>query len=150
MTLAITCAVTRPILGGGDLNLHNGTTIEVVSLGPGRQTWKRNSQESEFFHGEVVVSSVLAAKERLLNVRVKAPSMASLWTLMRSINAAFSQSTYAVSGTLGGQAFNWSGCTPADIEIGDAGVLSKFELHSFQQVMQISIPASPLDASGLF
>lgn len=150
MTLAVDCEVDRTELGLGDLDLNDGTNYVVVRLGPGAKRRKRVSVNSDYVHGEVVVASPLQHGERLLRVRVLASSGASLFTKLMALDAAFSQSTYSVSGSLDGGSFTWDGCTPADLEPGEGGEWDKMPLHSHQQEVEILIPSNPIATFGPF
>lgn len=151
MSLVVAAAVTRTELVLGDLNLNDGTTYQVVQAGPGARRRRRKTVTSDWVHGELVIASPLAGVDRQLRVRCKASTGGGLSTAITAVIAAFSQSTYTVSGTFDtGFPFQWNYCTEADIEPGDGEYMDKFSLHSHQQELVLSIPSSPISGSGPF
>lgn len=151
MTLVVACTVTRTELSLGTLNLNDGSTYEIVRAGPGARRRRRKTVSSDWVHGELVVADPLTAGERRLRVRCKANNGTGLATAISAVVAAFSQGTYTVSGTFDtGFPFEWVNCTAADIEPGEGEEWEKFSLHSHQQEIALSIPSSPVSASGPF
>jgi hypothetical protein len=145
--LAITATVDRTSLGAGALALHD-SSYRVVSIGPGSRRYKRTTADSDFVHGEVIVASTMKGGERILVVRCTGTSMANLWSLFAALETAFGQETYSVAGTVGGQAFSWTGCVPAEIEFGGSGSFNKFFVVQYWQDYIVTIPSDPVDTSG--
>ena len=146
--LTVAASVTRPILGGGDLNLNDGTTYQIVTAGPGSRQWVRDLATAPSVHGAVPVSERMDLQTMTWIIRVIGTSAASLQTRSQQLVNAFSQRHYHVILTINGQTDEWA-CYAANIQPSDDGTYDKYRLAAFRQVYVMQIPRQPVKVSGV-
>ena len=137
--------VTRPEVGGGNLDLVNSTyKIEGEDgIRFGQRTWRRNMVSSPFVHGEFPVTQTMGNSQVECNIQIRAASMSALNTAIASLVAAFSQFEYALYVTLDDVTWGWT-CFAADIAVES----SDERMAQFNTVARLSIPRLPIPISG--
>lgn len=147
VTLAVT--VQDGSLGLTDLPLTraNGYRIVRDGLGPGARLWRRQTVESPYVHGRILVGQSLDAMVATLHVRVEGSSAAQLETRMGALLAAMEQPAYVLEVVVDGVTYQWQ-CECADSAVGDAGLFGMFEMAEFQQVLRFTVPRQPVPLDG--
>lgn len=124
------------------MNATNGYYIARDGIGPGEQTWRRNTVESTFVSGRVLTHAVRDTANISLAVRVTSDTPANLHTKINAMTQAFSQFSYTMTVLIDGVQYTWN-CEPADWAIGDGGNFQDLHLRSNTQYVRLSIPRRP-------
>jgi hypothetical protein len=155
MPLTNTVSITRTLVSGSPaaLNANDGTTYILRAWSPGPRQWQHKIAESDWTHGQGRHSSKLAEAERMLTFRVKGSTVTNIDTAVQVLVVALSQRTYTVSGTIGGKAFSWADCGPADMEtvnVFEAEGVSPDDLLAGEMDLRFTFPSSPVTSSGFW
>lgn len=140
-------ALAVTISGTAGLALTEAAGYQVVSVGPGARSWRKETVTSPFVHGRAVVSQVLDAGSFPLLVRVKALTAATLASRITALLHAVEQVSYDTTVVIDGVTWTWR-CETADTSIGEAGSLDPHGLRNLQQLVTCSIPRHPVPIAG--
>lgn len=147
LTLSLT--ITRTELALSALELSDpGNGYEVISVGPGSTSWRREVAKSPWVHGEALVSAVKDVGIAPLSVRVMGTSAAQKETRLGVLLAAFSQFLYTMTVTINGVGYAWA-CEPADWSVGEDGEFNKFFEMAHRSEVKLSIPRNPVPTDGV-
>lgn len=147
--LVVAGSITRATVPGGplaDLNIEAPGAYRVVSVATGGRSWKRDTAESRWVHGRVLVSARLDVELVRMVVRCYGATAAALDTNTAALVTAVSQWTYDLTVALDAVVHTWR-CEPADLGPVD-GDLDKFSLMAEQQSYVLSIPRAPVPLAG--
>lgn len=148
MSLTLACEISRTELALANLALEDEANgYEIVSLGPGALSWRRETVRSPYVHGETLVTAVKDLSIAPMTVRVKASSAATLDTRLDALLDAFAQFEYSIGVTIDGVSKIWT-CQPADLSVGDGGEFNKYQLMAKMYEVTLSIPRHPVPTSG--
>lgn len=120
----------------GNLLLENLPHSELVSVGVDGISWRRETVESRYQHGSMLLGAVMQNGTLSGTVRFLG---ASRHTTIASFVGALSQRSYTVTVTIEGRTQTYS-CQPGDIS---RGTYDKFQLMVDQQEYSFSIPVRP-------
>lgn len=146
------CYVTRPVGDGGNLNIQNPGTYQLIEPGPGpgALSWRRMEATSPYVHGSVLVNAVKDTMTLPLSILVEGTTMNALMSRTATLLRAFEQFSYSVHLTFGGEAFEFV-CQPADYTAqGGEGVFDLLWLCAYKQVYNFKVPRNPTPTSGAF
>jgi hypothetical protein len=119
--MALTAAtITRTELGLADLTISTAGTYEIGADGfnpAGALAWERMTVTSPFVHGSVEVHAVKQMATGSLLIHTYGTSNSQLNTRIGDLIAAFTQSTYRLTFTMGDQTHAWD-CYRADYAVG--------------------------------
>lgn len=148
-SLTLSVHVSRAELALSNLELSDPVNgYNVISVGPGSTSWRRETAKSPWVHGEVLINAVKDVGIVPLGVRVFASSAATKETRLGALLAAFSQFEYVMTITINGVAYAWS-CQPADWSIGENGSFDKFYEMVHQTEVSLSVPRVPVPSVGI-
>lgn len=148
--LSLSVRVTRALLSLGDLGLQDPTNgYEVISGGPGTVGWRLTTVQSQYVHGNTLVSAVKDVSIAPLKIRVKASSHGTLDSRLDTLLDAFSQFSYFLGWTIEGVTEKLWLCQPANYSVSSDGAeLSKFHLMAKQYEVSLEIPRHPQPITG--
>lgn len=143
-TLAVTATVTPA--GGGAFPFQVQDTYHLIEGGTsqGSASWRRILGESNYVPGRSVVHAVPDVEIGQVAVRVFGTTQANLQANMDALIVPFTGFDYTVNISFEGFTLNWTGCEPADYQIGSSGEsFSGPHLMSYQQSITFSVPHYP-------
>lgn len=149
--LALSCLVSRTLISGSPaaLQLEAPGTYRVVSAGPGATTWRRETVQSPFIHGEALIGAVKEQGSMNLKVRVYGTTDSNLASRVATLLAAFEQIEYTITFTVNSVAWGTWVCQPADYAPGASNDgLDPWGLRAKQQEYSFVIPRNPLQSAG--
>lgn len=145
--LALYARVTRPLIGGGDLDINDHT--HYVVAGPmvmgGMVQWDRKTVSAPWVDGDITVARRRGTIMEQLTIYVMGTDQSDLNTNIAALISAFTQDRYAVQLAVGGSDHSWD-CEAADyqVEWDTVHVYSKYVRVTF------SIPRKPIPLTGAF
>jgi len=147
MTLSV--HVSRAELALSNLELNDPANgYDVISVGPGSTSWRRETVKSPWVHGETLINAVKDVGIAPLSIRVMGSSAAQKETRLGALLAAFSQFNYVQTVTINGVGYAWA-CQPADWSVGDDGEFEKFFEMTHRSQVKLSIPRYPVPSDGV-
>lgn len=143
----IAVAVDVALSGGGTLSLEDPDNgYEIVSIGPGARTWRRDVIEGRYTHGRALMNAVLDVRTMPIVVRV----LGTPWTQVRSraqaMIDAVSERAWLLTVTIEGVADTYL-CEPADVALAGGDEWDKFGIMADQQTYVLSIPYDPVEVA---
>lgn len=147
--LTVVASVSRTELGLSALDLSVPGTYEVVAAGPGARTPVLDEVTGRYVSGSAVLNVTWARGSLSLVVRVYATTHAALATRTQALVKAFSQRSYQLTLTIGGQTSTWK-CHAATIAPSGGDGVNKYELMhaSPMQTYTLSVPRQPTPVAG--
>lgn len=124
----------------GYLNLRGG-------LGPGARLWRRQTAESPFVDGRILIGRTLEMETATLQVLVVGSSSADLTAKMTSLLDRMEQPSFVLQVAIDGITYRWQ-CECADSAPGDAGAFDAVGLMQYQQALRFVIPRHPVPLAG--
>jgi len=129
------------------LELDDPGTYEVVSIGPGARTWRRNLVEGRYMHGRKSIGEVLASMTVPLVVRVYGATWSEVNNRAQTMIDAFSQHTYTLTVVIDSVTHQWQ-CEPADVSLVGGDTWSKYHAMAGMQEYEILVPRDPIPLQG--
>lgn len=141
--------VSRDELSLADLQLWAPPTFLLPEGGfaIGAQTHRRETITSPFTPGRFLIGLVPDVQVNRLVVQVRGSSGSDLRSLVGTVLAAFTQTSYTVTSNYDGLIGSWD-CEPADYSVGAEGVVDEFDLSFYEQAVTLLFPRSPLPLTG--
>lgn len=124
-----------------------GIYIAREGWGPGDQSQRRQTAQSLYTRGRVLVHAVQDVQTSILKLRVKGSSQADLYTRMNELTAAFSQFSYTLSININHKTWTYL-CEMADYSFGNGGNVDDLMARSSTQYLTLTIPHSPVDTGS--
>lgn len=148
MSLTLDCQVTRAELSLGTLYLQDPANgYQVVEVGPGAMSWRRETVVSPYVHGNTLVGAVKDQLTIPITVQIKGSSASQLDTRLDVVLDAFSQFFYGVGVVIDGVTKAWL-CQPADWSVGEGGKFNKHHLMSKMYEVTLNVPRHPVPFAG--
>lgn len=152
-TLATSVVITRTELSLSDLELNtsSGDDYKVIKneLAGGALGWRRQTVTSPFVEGRALINAVKDVVISPIGIRVTGSTQADLKSKMQALVNAFTQQSYQITETIGGQVWGVYQCEPADIVIGSGSVYHTEQFIAFKQEFRAQIPRKPDPGTGV-
>lgn len=145
--LDLTVTITDGTLSDLALTPANGYRNLRGGLGPGGRLWRRQTAESPFVHGRILVGQSLDTEIATLHVLVEASTSAELTTRMTALLERMEQPSYVLQVDIDGVTYRWQ-CECADSAIGDGGLFKALDLMRYQQALRFTVPRQPVPLDG--
>ncbi len=143
--LDVSAVVSRT--SGGDLELSDPGTYEVVSIGPGGRTWRRRLVSGPYMHGHRSLGEVLESMTVPMVVRVYGSSWVQVNNRAQTLIDALSQHAYTLTVTIDTVVHKWA-CEPADVTLVGGDSWQKHHAMAHMQEYQITAPRDPVPIQG--
>jgi hypothetical protein len=145
--LSVSALVTRPLLGGGDLNIndHDNFVLAGGAVMGAHVQWDRKTVSAPWVDGDVTVARRRGNVMEQVSVYVLGTSVSDLNTNMSTLISAFTQDRYGLQIGIGGQDFSWD-CECADYQVEWDNV----HIHALQVKVTFNIPRKPVPLAGAF
>lgn len=151
-SLTLNVKVGRDLLSMGDLDLENYPAYEVVAGGPGSISWRRQTVDSPYVHGSLLVSAVKDLEYAPLTIRVRGSNDDEVDDRLAVLIQAFSQFAYYLYWDIGsGVTQKKWGCQPADwdyVSTEGQGSFDKHRLMAKMYEVTFNIPRHPQPITG--
>lgn len=147
--LSLDVAITRTELALADLLIQDPANgYEVVRLGPGSRSWRKETVKNAYVHGDTLVNAVLDVQVAPMTIRVSGLTLATANSRLETLLDAFSQFSYSLGVIIDGETWVWV-CQPADASVGEGGSFNKFHTMAHMYEVTLSIPRNPVPISGV-
>lgn len=147
--LDLTVTITGGTLSDLSLTRANGYLNLRGGLGPGSRSFRRQTAQSPFVNGRILVGQSLDVEFAQLLVLVQAASSAQLVTRMSALLERMEQPSFVLQVVVDGITYRWQ-CECADSAPGDAGAFNATDLMVYRQALQFSVPRQPVPLDGPF
>jgi hypothetical protein len=143
--MTVSVIVSRTMLGLEPLELEASIFgFEIVELGPGARTMKLKRAVSPVSDGNVLVGATADAGIARLRVRCFGEEVATVFSKVAEVEAAFNQWSYTMTVTIEGAVEVWR-CQPANHARGVAGTYDAGRLLvGHMQDVTLDIPRQPI------
>jgi hypothetical protein len=142
--LSVSAKVTRPALGGGDLDINTGNyRIAGPTFFGGTATWDKKTVSSPVVEGDITTHRRRGNIMESLTVYVAGSSIGDTMANIRTLVDAFTQDRFSLSINIGTSNNQWD-CEAADysVQMDNAHIYNKYVVVTF------SIPRKPIPLEG--
>lgn len=140
----ISIAVDIALTPSGTLSLEDPANgYEIVGVGPGGRTWRRDVVEGRYTHGRTLLNAVLETRTMPLRVRVSGATWVEVATRAQAMVDAVSERMFLMTITIEGVATP-AVCEPADVALAGSDEWDKFGIMALQQDYVLTIPYDPV------
>jgi hypothetical protein len=145
--LPTTAVITRPILGGGDLNFNDHTNY--VLAGPnvmgGTVQWDRQTVSAPWVDGDITVARRRGNVMDQITIYVTGSDQSALNSNISTLISAFTQDRFGMQISTGGANHAWDcECADYQVEWDTVHVYAKYVKVTF------TIPRKPVPTAGAF
>lgn len=145
--VALSCLVTRGLLGQDDLEINDFENYYLTpDLLGGQVTWNKQKVGSNYLDGEVTVSMVRGLVQEKLSIEVLADTAQEMAENLAEVIEAFSQLSYRLQFTINGDLQLVYQCEPLNFTIPWSGP----RIVAGQMQIQFNFERQPQPLQGIF
>lgn len=143
--LSVSAKVSRPELGGGDLDINDHSTyiIATGSILGGTVQWDKKQVSSPVVEGDITTHRRRTNIMETLSIYVKGDSIGDMMSNIRDLVDAFTQDRYSVQINIGSSNNEWD-CEAADYSV----TMDNVHVYNKYAVVTFSIPRKPVPLQG--